>query len=316
MGHLLPTLMLLLCVDLLQAASDFKLKKKTVIVEVDYINGKTEEIVTMECNTDAYTDAVNGGKKIQWSKKNQTGKNLTVKVSELPDAKNYTCKLEDIGVIDYTHVVLHKVNQPVFHRILNVENPIRCMMKNYSGYFTCSWNETKDHPNPEFFFEAFNNNDTLLCDSIEKHSGEENAIPSYTVNCHDTRICHYSEDPSIHVVLHVLARNRYEEHKKSFTLINIIKPDPPQDLHLHKEDNNISLRWKYPKTWCNAHLFYRLIFNVKIERESSTEEENYTDVEKTSLSVDYDDVTQFCVQARDMYHVNSYWSNWSCFNAE
>ncbi|XP_066445625.1 interleukin-12 subunit beta isoform X2 [Eleutherodactylus coqui] len=312
MGHLLPTLILLICTDLLHASTNFHLKEKTLIVEVDYTNGKTVETVTINCDTSAYPDAATDSKNIQWSKRGHIGKTLTLKVSELPDARNYTCKLDNIGIVDYTHIVLHKASLPFYHRILNVQNPINCMTKNYSGYFTCSWNGTKDNPNPEFFFEAFNNNSTLLCDGIEKHTTEGNVIPGYTVNCYDSQICHYSEDPSIHVELHVIAKNRYERHEKSFTLRNIIKPDSPQDLHIHKKDEKLSLRWKYPKTWCNAHLFYQLIFNVKVERKSPNGEENYVGIEKTSLSVDYDDITQFCVQARDMYHVNSCWSNWSC----
>ncbi|XP_044133854.1 interleukin-12 subunit beta [Bufo gargarizans] len=312
MGHLLAAVILLVCTDLLQASKPFHLKEKTLIVEVDYTNRKTGEIVTIECNTTAYTNAAIDSKKIQWSKKGHRGKTLTVQVSESPDAKNYTCTLENIGIIDYTHIVLHNVNQPFYRGILNVENPISCMMKNYSGHFTCSWSGTKDYSNPEFFFEAFSNNSSLPCERIEKHITEGNAIPSYTVNCHDTQTCHYSEDPSIFVELHVLAKNRYEQHKKSFTLRNIIKPDPPQDLHIHKAAKNLSLQWEYPKTWCSSHLFYQLMFNVKVERKNSKKDVNYPNVDKTYMSVDHMDISQFCVQARDMYHINSYWSNWSC----
>ncbi|XP_075715990.1 interleukin-12 subunit beta isoform X2 [Rhinoderma darwinii] len=313
MGHLLPTVILLiLCAHLLQASKNFHLKEKTLIVDVGNKNGQTGEIVTMECNTTAYTNAAIDSSKIQWSKKGHTGKTLTIKVSENPDAKNYTCRLENIGIIDYTHILIHNTNLAWYHRILNVKSPIWCMMKNYSGQFTCSWNGANDNSNPEFFFEAFNNNKKLPCESIEKHNIEGNEILNYTVNCHDNQICHYSEDPSISVELHVLTKNKYEKHSKSFTLRNIIRPDPPQELQIHKKDKNLSLHWKYPRTWCNAHLFYKLIFNVKVEGMNPNKEENFTDVDETYLSVDHHNVTQFCVQARDMYHVNSSWSNWSC----
>lgn len=315
MGHLLPTIILLIvCTDLLKASKFFHLKEKTLIAE---IHGETGDTVTLECNTSAHTHAATDSNKIQWSMKGHKGKTLTVTVSELPDAKNYTCKLENYGIIDYTRVVMHKVNLPYYKQILAEENPISCMMKNYSGQFTCSWNGTVKHPKPEFFFEAFliDSNTTLPCDSIEEYIAEENAVPSYTVNCHDIQICHYTEDPSIFVQLHVISKNRniYEQHNTTFPLRNIIKPDPPQDLHINKESDNPSLKWHYPKTWCNAHLFYQLVFNVKVERKRPHKEKNYLNVDKTHLSVDYNDVTQFCVQARDMYHVNSYWSNWSCY---
>ncbi|KAM3924819.1 interleukin-12 subunit beta [Leptodactylus fuscus] len=305
MGHLLPIAILLISTDLLQASRLFHLKDKTLIVEVDSKNWKA---VTVECNTTGYNNAES--KKIQWSKRGHTGKTLTVKVSERADAKNYTCALENIGIVDYTHIVLHEVTLPIYRQILSVENPISCMIKNYSGHFTCSWNGSMDYPNTEFFFEAFSDNSTLHCGHIEKHYTESNAIASYSVHCHNTQLCHYSEDPSIFVELHVLARNRYERHNKSFTLRNIIQPDPPQDLHIRKEDH--SLHWKYPESWCNAHSFYQLIFNIIVKRNRTNKEEIYSNIEKTHLSVNFNDVAQFCVQARDMYQVNSYWSNWSC----
>ncbi|XP_069809340.1 interleukin-12 subunit beta isoform X2 [Dendropsophus ebraccatus] len=311
MGHLLPVVVLLIaCSDLLQAARFFHLKDKTLIVEVDRKNPKSGETVTIECNTTAHTDAIDS-KEIQWSKRGKTGKTLTVRVSERPDAQNYTCMLRN-EVLDYTHVILYEVNLPVLHRMLKVEHAISCSIKNYSGHFTCSWNGTLD-ANTEFFFEAFDNNrDTQLqCENITKHTIEGHAIPSYTVSCHDTHTCHYSENPSIDVELHVLDKNRYELHKKSFTLRNIIKPDPPHDLRIENK-NDFSLHWKYPKTWCNSYSFYGLVFNVKVERKPPHGEENYLNIDNTSLSLDHTDVTQFCVQARDMYHVNSYWSNWSC----
>ncbi|KAM4038341.1 interleukin-12 subunit beta [Anomaloglossus baeobatrachus] len=318
MAQLLPALLLLICADLLQASKYFHLKEKTLIVDVHKQNGKRKgETVTVECNTSAYTDAAIDSKKIHWNKNGHKGNTLTVQVSERPDSKNYTCKLENSGIIDYTHIVIHEMHQPFFQKILNVKNPIRCIMKNYNGHFTCSWNGTRD-PNTEFFFEALNNrnNTTVPCESIKKHTTEENVIPSYTVTCHDTQICNYSEDHSFFVMLHVLDMTRYEEHHKFFTLQNIIKPDPPQNLHINMTDNSLFLQWNYPKTWCNARLFYPLIFNVKVERKGSPKAENHPNVHKEVLPVNYKDVTQFCVQARDMFHVDSHWSNWSCSKKE
>ncbi|XP_069618051.1 interleukin-12 subunit beta isoform X1 [Ranitomeya imitator] len=312
MGHLLPTLLLLICTDLLQASKYFHLKEKTLIVEVQNYKGET---VTLECNTTAYTSAEIDSKKIRWNRRGHTGKTLTVEVSEKPDAKNYTCKLENGGIIDYTHIVVHDLGHSFYKKSLKVKNPISCIMKNYSGHFTCSWNGTND-PNIEFFFEALNNDSTVACGSIEKQTPEGNPVPSYTVTCHDTHICRYSEDPGYSVTLHVLNVTTYERYNHFFTLRNIIKPDPPQNLHINKADNSLSLQWKYPKTWCNAHLFYPLIFNVKVERKGPHQEENYLNVHQEVLPVDYKDITQFCVQARDMFHVHSYWSNWSCSKKE
>ncbi|XP_056425492.1 interleukin-12 subunit beta [Hyla sarda] len=313
MGHIVPVVILLIaCSDLLQASRFFHLKEKTLIVEVDRLKTKSGETVTIECNTTAHSNAALDNKRIHWSKKGRTGKTLTVRVSERPDAQNYTCMLGN-EIIDYTQVVIHEVNQHPIRRILKVKSPISCMIKNYHGHFTCSWNGTSE-PNIEFFFEAFdkNSDSPLTCGNIEKHNTEGNAIPSYTVHCHDAHTCHYSEDPSIDVELHVLTKTMYEHHTKSFTLRNIIKPDPPQDLRLENINNDLYLHWNYPKTWCNSHSFYGLVFNIKVERKSPNEEENYLNVDNTSLFLGHNEVTQFCVQARDMYHVNSSWSNWSC----
>ncbi|XP_072001578.1 interleukin-12 subunit beta isoform X2 [Engystomops pustulosus] len=309
MGHLFTGVILLVCINLLQAFSYFPFKEKTLIVEGD-INGIRMERVTMECNTSGYAA---DSRNIHWSKRGHKGKHLTVIVNEPKDAKNYTCSLGNVGIVDYTNILLHVVDQPLYLGILGVEYPVNCTMKNYSGHFTCSWNGTLD-PNPEYFFHAFSvtSNSTMFCEGIEKHFTDGNEFPYYTVTCYDDQICHYSEDPIIYVELHIIAKNIYEKHNMSFTLRNIIKPDPPQNLHILKENRDLSLRWDYPKSWCNAHLFYPLIFNVRVERQSRNQEEIYPIMEKRHLSVDYSDVKKFCVQARDMYHVNSYWSNWSC----
>ncbi|KAM5171930.1 interleukin-12 subunit beta [Mantella aurantiaca] len=297
MMHLLITLMFtLLYLDPLHGAWELQAKKNTMIVD---IKSAEKETVNVKCHAqDLQT--------VHWKTAGNTLSNngmLNINVWERADVGNFTCHSHNGLIVDYKVILIHEQDLPEYQRILSQTGEIlKCSVKNYSGNFSCFWNSTNDK-NIEFIFKAEkHDNGSISCDEPIKHKGQ------YSVECRNTQSCAYEEeDHSITAVLHVIQQNRYENHTLAFMLREITKPDPPQELDLNSTKDQI--HWKYPKTWCNLHSFFPLIFNIQITKDKKSTQ-HQTDV--TSFKLEDKRIESFCVQARDKFF-NSSWSEWSCY---
>ncbi|XP_063786123.1 interleukin-12 subunit beta [Pseudophryne corroboree] len=275
---------------------------RTLVVDINSKDEHAKEMVKIECNATDHQS-------VQLNRDSHRQKTLSITVKELADVGTVTCHTST-GIVDSKDILLNSLNLPVFKRIFShKKEPVQCKVKNYSGQFSCSWNSADN--SPEFIFEAHRGNYSLMCQEPVRENSD------YTVECHDTQSCHYAEEEqNITVILHAIRHKRYENHTLSFALREIIKPDPPQDLLLNKTKNHkhFSIHWKYPKTWCNVHTFFPLIFNIKITKDNDLIE-HHENVEGTDLiphQKDVSEISGFCIQARDMYF-NSSWSDWSCY---
>nr|DBA30540.1 TPA: hypothetical protein GDO54_006505 [Pyxicephalus adspersus] len=280
----------LLCLDPVYGAWELDAKKNTMIVDIDSDEKAT---VNVKCRSRDHQT-------VCWRKKKRAlgcNMELNLKVKEQVDGGNFTCHSDNGLILDYKLILLHMQNVPQHKRIFSKSGEIvKCSVKSYSGNFSCSWNSTDDN-NIEYIFKAYRSeNNSIYCDEPTKNKNQ------YTVECRDTQTCIYEEeDQSITVVLHAIQLHRYENYTMSFMLREITKPDPPQELDINstKDNKHILIHWKYPKTWCNLHSFFPLIFNVQITKDKRT-----TEADKN--------IKSFCVQARDKFF-NSTWSEWSCY---
>ncbi|KAM4748769.1 interleukin-12 subunit beta [Rhinophrynus dorsalis] len=272
---------------------------KAIVVDLnDSVNLRS---IHLECPVDKDT-------KVTWhnSGSQLNGRTLIKYVMENRDGGNYTCLLEDGTVVDYKVVLVHDHGAKLYQKIVSESRkPITCEAKNYTGQFSCSWKAAKSHD--EFIFEAHRGSYPITCDQPTRHGS------TYAVNCHDTQSCNYAEeDQNIVVVLHAIASKNYENHTHSFLLRDITKPDPPNDLGKLINNTGVFIKWKYPKTWCNVHSFFPLIFNVNVTDINKGHSEHHPHVESTEVSTTLTGKFSFCVQARDMYYKSS-WSDWSCY---
>uniref|UniRef100_A0A8C5PBI9 Interleukin-12 subunit beta n=1 Tax=Leptobrachium leishanense TaxID=445787 RepID=A0A8C5PBI9_9ANUR len=272
--------------NLAEGIRELDFLKNTFVVDLS--NEVIQEDVELECN-------VSTGQDVYWttpnSQRQKTGK-ITVK--EYVDVGNYTCHLPTGDIVDYKVILLNNPESRHLH----------CEAKNYSGHFNCAWTPRKK---PEqYVIQAYRGLNTIPCDAPVISDSR------VVVTCHDPETCvHGEEEKRILFHLHVITEKSYDLHEQSFALRDITKPDPPQ----HLLNSGRLLEWKYPKTWCNIHSFFPLIFNVKIETSKKSEGLNswkhHKDIEGTKFHLSKKGKLQFCVQARDMFY-NSSWSDWIC----
>ncbi|KAG8438770.1 hypothetical protein GDO86_005098 [Hymenochirus boettgeri] len=295
----LVVLVLTLFVNSLRGLWELSILKNTFIVDI----GKKGdgEMVRFYCPVPEETS-------VFWRAKGnkRNGRNLKTLVREAMDAGNFTCHLSNGDIEDYKVLLIHKYNVSLNEKILsNSKQPVECEAKNYSGHFRCSWLGTKT--DVVYVFEAQRGGYTIHCENPLRREHNK-----YEVNCQDNESCQYGEESQyIEVVLHAVQEKRYENHTQVFMLRDITKPDPPSDLKKSGKNSNVSLNWKYPKTWCNIHSFFPLIFNVNITKENKGAPELHKDIEVPQLTLKHKGKLTFCVQARDMYYKSS-WSEWTC----
>ncbi|MEE6478220.1 hypothetical protein FKM82_011787 [Ascaphus truei] len=297
MLHLKPvTLFLIVFAVPLQGI--WELRKNTFVVDIDPTKKKPGEFVELQCEASADYN-------VYWTKKpNKSalkgGGKPVIEVREYPDTGNFTCHFMNNDIAGYNVVLINTLSSSAHKKtLLDSKQPIRCEAKNYSGYFNCLWKVLKNK-DVEFVFHAQRGPYHIHCELPVRQDSV------YSVQCHDTKSCHYAEeDQHIEIVLGVIQEKSYKNHTLSFVLRDIMKPDPPHDL----KSTDLSLEWKYPKTWCNVHSFFPLIFNVNITNDSNIK--HYSNIEHTNLTVEHKGKWNFCVQARDMYY-NSLWSDWTC----
>ncbi|KAM4676696.1 interleukin-12 subunit beta [Discoglossus pictus] len=257
----------------------------TFVVEISQSN--PSKTVTLKCNAPE-------NEEVYWSR-NENG---IITVREEPDGGQYTCYFQKNGTeVNSISVLINDKSST----LLSLEQPIQCEAKNYSGHFNCSWTSSLDI---QHHFHAERGLSNIHCD----HPVQHNSV--YSVRCHDTQTCEFEEEQQqIRVELHVKTETKYEKHVSMFVLRDIIKPDPPINLSI---SGNV-LKWSYPKTWCNVHSYFPLIF--KVNYTSNHNREKIEQVDQTSLTIkskpNQKHPLNFCVQARDMFYKSS-WSNQAC----
>ncbi|KAE8613679.1 hypothetical protein XENTR_v10007825 [Xenopus tropicalis] len=284
-------LLLMVRVNTLYGLWDLSVLKNTYVVDISE-SGEGENVI-FECPVVEET-------KVYWLiKGNQRpGRILRTHVMEDIDAGNFTCHRLTGELIDYKVVLLNTLSH-LNQRLLPGKQPIQCEAQNYSGHFKCTWKRIKKHV--QYIFEAQRGNYTITCEKPSENNRK------YEVNCHDNESCQYGEEShNINILLHILDEKRYENHSLTFMLRDITKPDPPAELKI----SSTSLTWSYPKTWCNVHSFFPLIFNVNITKGNKSPE-HHQGIDVPEMPRPPNGKFSFCVQARDMYY-NSSWSEWSC----
>ncbi|KAM8971876.1 interleukin-12 subunit beta [Pelodytes ibericus] len=292
---------MVLYVTSLEGMWEFPLRTNTFVVEITTEN--PVETVELQCN-------VSEEQQVYWAQDGQKkgdGSTWELTVREKAEVGNFTCHLQNGDIVEHKFILL-KISQPTKNKnslLPDVKHPIHCEAKNYSGHFNCSWKATGN--DALYMCHAHRGSVPIPCSAPVRHGSD------YVVNCHDHQTCAYEEEiKHIMFSLHVIRGKKYDCHNKTFLLRDIMKPDPPRDLHKHQKSAGVSLEWKYPKTWCNIHTYFPLIFNVNITNEISRKMEYHAEIQDTRLTLPTHGDFKFCVQARDMYH-NSPWSEWSCY---
>ncbi|XP_043836667.1 interleukin-12 subunit beta [Dromiciops gliroides] len=307
----------------------WELEKNVYVVEVNWHPDAPAETVVLTCDSPEEENT------ITWTSNNNgqilgTGNTLTVQVREFTDAGTYICQ-KGAKVLSRKLLLIRVIEEEIWSTDIVKEQKepkpktyLRCEAKNYSGTFTCSW-LTDSSPDLKFSVRSSKGSSDprgVTCGpavlSKEKVKIDNKEYQKYTADCQEVSACPSAEENQpIEVVLDAIHKHKYEKYTSSFFIRDIIKPDPPRNLHVKLLKSGImELRWEYPETWSTPHSYFPLNFSVHVYGRGKKEKiQNSFTTEATSAQVECQKGKKFLVQARDRYY-NSFWSKWASVSCE
>ncbi|KAJ8348125.1 hypothetical protein SKAU_G00267140 [Synaphobranchus kaupii] len=241
------------------------------------------------------------------------GNRITVTV-EATMGGSYTCH-DNVGTVLKHQLLLVQLNNTNHNKILKrtgEADDIKCLSKNYSGIFHCSWQWSPDRVGAVVHVSAERSSgkDNITCSVDEGGSG---------ITCMDQFQCSYAEELD-YINLSVYVRYMYhlEEYSSKFSITDIVKPDR---IDITKVDGN-TFQLEYPKTWSVPDSYFPLTFHVKVmplkkgwdcKHDSERVLESFT--RNRTFSVDNKREFRLCVRAQDKL-CNSSWSDWNHYEVK
>ncbi|KAG9346839.1 hypothetical protein JZ751_007186 [Albula glossodonta] len=253
------------------------------------------------------------GKDISWRREGTTlpkqGNRITVTVLEMMGG-NYTCHDSTGTVLSHQLVLVQMKGGQEQRRILGKmedTDHIKCLSRNYSGIFRCSWQWSP------------NRHGSVVHVSAKRSSGTGNITCSVDedglgITCIDQFQCTYAEEQNdINLAVHVRHLYRLEEYRIKFSITQIVKPDKVTIVPA----SNSTFDLQYPKTWSEPDSYFPLTFHFKVmnrkkskdcDYKSDRVQENFT--RNQTITVQNRREFRLCVRARDDL-CSSSWSEWS-----
>nr|XP_020636181.1 interleukin-12 subunit beta [Pogona vitticeps] len=245
-------------------------------------------------------------------------------VQEPPDAGNYFCwsntthELLTNATVYLTKIYPSgEIANPILRRLPESKIYFKCTANNYSGIFTCIWISAIKETELMFKIGSHmksqgNASEEIVCDEPVNDSSERN-LKRYSASCRkQNSTCPSTEEyQPIEMVLQVFHGFVYEDHRHTFFIKDILKPDISECYN-----NKGLLTWTPPQTWSTPISYYGLTYQIKMhgqicEVSSATILQN----ENTLSCYNRRCSRETCViRSRDRYNINSAWSNWSSCN--
>ncbi|XP_044517684.1 interleukin-12 subunit beta [Gracilinanus agilis] len=296
----------------------WELEKNVYVVEIDWNPDVPAKTVVLTCDSSEEDNT------ITWTSDENdqilgTGKTLTVQVKEFANASGkYICK-KGGEVLSHKLLLIRYSENGSWSTVILIaqketqsKSYLKCEAKNYAGTFTCSW-LTENSSDLKFSIRSSKGSTDsgevtcgpiVLSEEKVKHNNKE--YRKYTADCQEVNACPSAEESQpIEVVLDAIKKHRYEKYTSRFFIRDIIKPDPPRNLHItHLRAKNVKVSWDYPETWSTPHSYFPLTFQVQVHGKNK---KNSITTEASSASVECSKGKTISVQAKDRYY-NSSWS--------
>ncbi|XP_050818777.1 interleukin-12 subunit beta [Gopherus flavomarginatus] len=316
MSHLLLVLLSLFSLAIPLEAK-WRLRENVYVIESEWTQEAPAEEVELTCNL-----SEDQPMSVYWMKdklKIGTDKTLVISVKEFPDAGNYTCHKSDTHeILSYYFFLITKKDssRQISKWILksfkepNSMTFLKCEAKNYSGIFICSWKTENESPDVKFTIKNLEGTQedasgSVICGSPVPQRYELET--TYTVSCQKTNHCPFAEEHQpIEMFLEVIDETQYDNCTSSFFIRDIIKPDPPECVHVVK---NGTVTWKYPRTWSTPESYFPLTFKVNAKERNPSKNKFYDTDEQFIHLATTSKLEKIYIQARDRYY-NSSWSDW------
>ncbi|XP_064834762.1 interleukin-12 subunit beta-like [Oncorhynchus masou masou] len=270
----------------------------------------TETQVPLRCGDYQDTEVIwrNGKERLE-----NKGNQINVEVVEMMGG-NYSCHNAAGDYLNHTLVLVQDIPSPnrmrrVLEKSHDTDEYIRCLAKNYSGIFHCSWKKTEYRMSAAVVFVQVGR--TISCS--EDSDGEG-------LTCQDQDSCPFAEELS-RIKLTVYFRTNYllEDYTITpFYIREIVKPDK---IDITKVEGN-TFKWGYPASWSRPCPYFPLTFRVKVvQHEASCDSKEKVFISETNINATEFTVRSsykkycFCLGAKDDL-VDSQWSQWTRYEVK
>ncbi|XP_029546277.1 interleukin-12 subunit beta [Salmo trutta] len=267
----------------------------------------TETQVPLRCGDYQDTEVIwwNGEERLE-----NKGNQINVTVVEMMGG-NYSCHNPAGDYLNHTLVLVQDIPSPNrTRRVLEKSHDtdkdeyIRCLAKNYSGIFHCSWKKTEYRMSAAAVFVQVGR--TISCSVDSDGEG---------LTCQDRESCPFAEELSrIHLTVYFRTNYLLEDYTITpFYIQEIVKPDK---IDITKVEGN-TFQWGYPATWSRPCSYFPLTFRVKVvQHEASCDSKEKVFISETNINATEFTVRSsykkycFCLGAKDDL-VDSQWSQWT-----
>ncbi|XP_068005432.1 interleukin-12 subunit beta-like [Melanerpes formicivorus] len=222
------------------------------------------------------------------------GQTLTILGLDLPAAGNYSCWAGTV-LLDSTYVVVSSSREERMN--------ISCQTESYHGSFRCSWTG----PHSAVFRARLTHSDGSVGEWVlaSSHHGQ------FGASFMDPSFCPFAEElQPLQLQLEGLSDTSYLNVSSHFFIRDIVRPDPPQNLTVWWQGEQLLLTWAPPVSWPLPKSYFALLYRLQYELPNGTQVDKYVEgVEETQLQVGTQRVRISC---QDPY-TNPAWSPWTAW---
>ncbi|XP_027586402.1 interleukin-12 subunit beta-like [Pipra filicauda] len=255
--------------------------------------GQLNEDVVVQCDTlEPHVSWTLNGEQEPMAELEAEGRNLTILGLDLPATGNYSCWAGPV-LLDTTYVVVSGAREE--------EINVSCQAESYHGSFHCSW----PGPPSVVFRARLTRSDGSLGPWVPVAGGHGR----FNATLVDPSFCPFGEElRPLWLHLEGLSDTSYLSLSKHFFLRDIVRPDPPQELTLRWQGEQLHLAWAPPASWQRPTSYFVLLYHLQYELPNGTQVERFVEgMEETQVQVGARRVRISC---RDP-HTPLAWSPWS-----
>ncbi|XP_020373330.2 interleukin 12Ba [Rhincodon typus] len=195
--------------------------------------------------------------------KNAHSNELSVEVTDRPDAGNYSCHANDTAELLKHYYILINVGREADKILAETNgNYITCHAEQFGGNFTCFWRMREKAIFSASFYREGWNGDSKDCVLTQCKTSD----CTVQASCTDETFSPYAEElRQIALTVEAATTKRYEKHTKHFYIRDILKPAAPKKLTTFRKNHKLKIDWQYPDSWNSPHSYFPLMSQVSVE---------------------------------------------------
>ncbi|KAF4791275.1 interleukin-12 subunit beta-like protein [Turdus rufiventris] len=256
--------------------------------------GKVNQDLVVQCDTsEQHIYWTLNGEEEPMAELVPEGQKLTILGLDLPATGNYSCWAGPV-LLDTTYVVVSSTRKEI---------NVSCQAESYNGSFHCSW--------PEPSFDVFRARLTRSDGSMGPWVPVASDHGWFNTSLADPLFCPFGEElHPLQLHLEGLSSTSYLSFSRHFFIRDIVRPDPPQELILQQQGEQLHLAWAPPASWPLPKSYFALLYHLQYELHNGTQVEQFMEgVEETPVQAGARRVRISC---RDPYNPSA-WSPWSAW---